>query len=385
MAVSFQAVQIQLQGPVPEALYHRYVEFKPFVAGMFTSHSLRGRILNRALHHQHARVYNYDRSTLYGLFPKPCIELSKQFLDFVKYDQGGRIFTYIVSLDGLWRFTETGKEFGIDLLSKHTMHSNVSIYIAFSGEFFIRRLKKPHRVERRPSSETQLREGKGGDPQKDLEPPGPEATADDRPESADSHDPSHYELVIDNDSGTYRPNAKLLYQLREFMEKNLPGLRVTTLDCQADSEKMNKLKDEQRERKKAVKGGKEVTYQQNMSTSSLSSSEAGNVVPGNKNKDQPNEKHDHPEAGPEERPQQVPTVHGQTGATRTKYTETKDKANTFKHAAMALRHMGPGANQSGEDQKNEDGVGGFVGEDAPVLRNEKSGQTSHATPDQEEA
>jgi len=43
-------------------------------------------------------------------------------------------------LDGQLRFTETGKEFGIDLLSKHTMHSDVSQYIAFSGEFFIRKI-----------------------------------------------------------------------------------------------------------------------------------------------------------------------------------------------------------------------------------------------------
>ena len=59
----------------------------------------------------------------------------------VHYDEGGRIFTYVLTLDGLLRFTETGKEFGIDLLSKHTMHSDVNIYIACSGEFFVRRLR----------------------------------------------------------------------------------------------------------------------------------------------------------------------------------------------------------------------------------------------------
>jgi hypothetical protein len=31
------------------------------------------------------------------------------------------------------------KEFGIDLLSKDTMHSDISIYVAFSRESFIRR------------------------------------------------------------------------------------------------------------------------------------------------------------------------------------------------------------------------------------------------------
>jgi hypothetical protein len=78
-----------------------------------------------------------------------------------------------------------------------------------------------------------------------------------------------YELIIDNDSGTYRPNGKLLHLLREFMEKNLPGLKVQTLDCQADGERMNELKDQQRERKK--KSG-QITYLQNYSDSSITSS-----------------------------------------------------------------------------------------------------------------
>ena len=262
---SFQAVQIQLAGPVPEELYHRYVEFKPFVAGMFTSHSVRGRILNRALHHQHARIYNYDRATKYGVYQEPCEDLTKMFLDFVRYDNGGRIFTYVLSLDGLWRFTETGKQFGIDLLSKHTMHSDVSIYIAFSGEFFIRRLRHPHRSKSATS-----------DPDSQVLPPAPE----DGPErshstaaSEPSKDPSMYEMVIDNDSGTYRPNAEKLPLLKAFMAANLPGLRVITLDSQADAEKMGKMKDEQRERKKNKDSGQQITYLQNSSQSSVSSSD----------------------------------------------------------------------------------------------------------------
>lgn len=250
-------MQIQLSGPVPPQLYHRYVEFKPFVAGMFTGKSVRGWVLNRALHHQHARIYSYDRSTHYGLFEKPCLELTKQFLDFVHYDQGGRIFTYVITLDGQWRFTETGKEFGIDMLSKHTMHADVDIYIAWSGEFFIRRLKHPNQDQ-----------SLSPDPQSAALPPAPHE--DDRPESEEpSTDPDVYELIIDNDSGTYRPNAKYLPTLKEFIHRNLPGLRIKTLDCQGDEEEMNKLKDEQRERKK--NSGKQVNYLQNPSDSSLSS------------------------------------------------------------------------------------------------------------------
>jgi hypothetical protein len=267
---SFQAIQMQLSGPVPDELYHRYVEFRPFIAGMFTSHSLRGRILNRALHHQHARIYNFDRSTLYGVFQEPTIDMTKKFLEFVHHDQGGRIFTYVITLDGLWRFTETGKEFGIDLLSKHTMHSNVSNYIAFSGEFFIRKLRKP--PPSKEEREENLSEDKPDDASTDL--PAPEVqeqnSRSQSPVMELNKDPHRYELIIDNDSGTYRPNGMKLHLLKGFMEKNLPGLKVRTLDCQADEEKMNRLKNQQRERKKQ---GGQITFQQNHSDSSISSSD----------------------------------------------------------------------------------------------------------------
>jgi len=227
---------------------------------MFTDHSLRGRILNNTLHHQHSRIYNYNRSTIYGLFPKPSTDMTRKFLELVHYDQGGRIFTYVLSLDAQWRFTETGKEFGIDMLSKHTMHSDVAIYIAFSGEFFIRRLKHPRRQENNLSP----------DPSTEALPPAPEPDETHEVEEP-PHDPMYYELIIDNDSGTYRPNAKYLHLLKEFMAHNLPGLKVSTLDSQGDAEKMGKLKDEQRQKKK--ESGKQITYQQNHSSSSISSSD----------------------------------------------------------------------------------------------------------------
>lgn len=226
---------MQFSGPVPSSLYHRYVEFRPFVKGMFTSTSIRGRILHHALHHQHNRIYNYDRDTTYGFFPSPSRDMTMKFLDLVHFDKGGRIYTYVLTLDGQWRFTETGKEFGIDLLSKHTMHSDVNIYIAFSGEFFIRRLKKPHKEGSPDDQETHPPADISGGP----------------PSGEPPNDPAYYSLIIDNDSGTYRPNAKELGDLKAFMQKNLPGIKIVTLDCNGDKEKMDKWKTEQRERKKA--------------------------------------------------------------------------------------------------------------------------------------
>ncbi|KAL4866399.1 hypothetical protein BDV12DRAFT_136113 [Aspergillus spectabilis] len=251
---NFQAVQIQLKGPVPKELYHRYVEFRPFVAGMFTSHTLRGRILNRALHHQHERIYNFDRATLNGQFESPCVELTQKFLEFVHYGQGGRIFTYVLTLDGQFRFTETGKEFGIDLLSKHTMHSNVSYYIAYSGEFFIRRRKHHHRLQSSVSNRSAT-----------------EYVVDHAGEEREvPTDPSAYELFIDNDSGTYRPNAQYLPLLKQFFSSNFPELHITTLDCQADAKRMADLKSEQREQKNTAAGQMAFLQQISRSSSSLS-------------------------------------------------------------------------------------------------------------------
>jgi hypothetical protein len=223
---------------------------------MFNAKSLRGRVLNRALHHQHARVYQYSRTTVYGSFPSPSIELTLKFLELAHYDRGGRIFTYVITLDGQWRFTETGKEFGIDLLSKHTMHSDVNIYVAFSGEFFIRRLKTP---QRDPTLEQQTHppdEIDGGSP--DAEPP---------------HDPAYYALIIDNDSGTYRPNGALLPDLKQFLQRSLPGIKIVTLDCMADQERLDRMKGEQRRRKKQEGNGRRIYVEDDGSSISSSDEE----------------------------------------------------------------------------------------------------------------
>ncbi|KAI9767471.1 MAG: hypothetical protein M1840_005700 [Geoglossum simile] len=250
----FQANQIQLTGPVPGEMYHRYVEFKPFVEPMFLRTGLRGRILNRVLRCQHSRIYSYDGQTEYGCVLEPTRDLTLKFLEMVHFDQGGRIFTYVLTLDGLLRFTETGKEFGIDLLSKHTMHSAVAAYIAWSGEFFVRRLKKPEKGPQSPDQETHPpHKVEGGPP---MEEP--------------LRDPTHYELIIDNDSGTYRPNKSLFPLLTSFLTKNLPGLKILTLPC--DAPELSKMKEEQSERKKAEGDRRTFVAYGGSSGSSISSS-----------------------------------------------------------------------------------------------------------------
>ncbi|ODN89729.1 C2 domain-containing protein [Cryptococcus wingfieldii CBS 7118] len=259
---NFQANEIQLVGPVPNELYMRYVEFKPFVKGMFTASGLRGKVLNKALHHQHERLYNFDRQTEYGVFPdteegkNPGDDVTKKFLDLVHHDQGARIFTYVITLDSLFRFTETGKEFGIDLLSKHTMHADVDIYIAWSGEFFVRRVSDPSKPAFSPEQHTH--------PTEDL-PNGP-------PNADPPADPANYELIIDNDSGTYRPNKDLIPVFEKFLKRVLPGIKVVVMAC--DDDKLQEMKSEQRKTK--LKEGEHIVYGQT-SSSNLADGDGGSI------------------------------------------------------------------------------------------------------------
>ncbi|KAI1261797.1 hypothetical protein F5Y18DRAFT_192557 [Xylariaceae sp. FL1019] len=256
----FQANEIQLSGPVPPKLYHRFVEFRPIIGRLFQDTGLRGRVLNKALHHQHDRVYNFDKSTQWGTF-KPCSEeASLQFLKMAHFDQGGRLFTYIITLDGLMRFTETGKEFGIDLLSKHTMHSDAQMYIACSGEFLIRRLKKPKASkDAAPDVPTHPDQDIKGGPPHDSPPAKPE----------------YYQLVIDNDSGTYRPDKSVLPDLQEFLERNFPGLGVVALACDDDEDQ--KLKKRQRDVKKKEGHQVKMVMNRSPSSSSLSSDDLSDL------------------------------------------------------------------------------------------------------------
>lgn len=136
------------------------------------------------------------------------------------------------------------------------MHSDVSIYVAYSGEFFVRRISGGHHHCRSASAEVNTAEESGS-------------------EHEPSTDPAHYELIIDNDSGTYRPNGRLLPLLQEFLTPNLPGLKISTLDSQRDATRMAKLKGKRREIKN--KSGHRIMYLQksssSLSLSSLSSSD----------------------------------------------------------------------------------------------------------------
>lgn len=240
---SFEANKLQLTGPLPPALSHSYVGFAPFVTAYFTRTGLRGWLLHHALHSQYNSIYSHDTSTEYGVISAADpTALARRFLEMVHWSEGNRVFTYVITLDAEWHFTETGDEFAIDLLSKHSLHSDVSRVIAYSGEFFVRRWN--------PNQHDEI----------------------------DDRDPRRYELVIDNDSGTYRPKEELLPQLAAFLKMNLRGLgAVTTFGC--FDEALAKLKRERKEAKH--RDGRRVFRQRSISSSgSISSSDEEELETG---------------------------------------------------------------------------------------------------------
>ena len=359
---------MQLHGPVPLALKHRFYPFKGFVAPMFEAKGLRGMAMHHIMHRQHKQTYHFDEWTKYGVLPDPPApesrhpsvsgpsfsepfapgslpaasetsvptsqesvagssvksvetqgggnaeyELARRFLDMCHWGKGARIFTYVITRNGMMRFTETGPEFAIDLLSKHMMHADVDTYVAYSGEFFVRPRRRANGSA--ASSPTHSRETSAtsvdtnGDEEEDvrnmlepvpvcideaahplldrkrtstvstverphgprtvlgrvivsgLERLGPNPTSNQPiitrtlmgPDGGGSTDPRDYELVIDNESGTYRPQVELLPILRKWLAANFVGLKVTAMSGM-DPQLKSWKDDRKQKRKERLRG-----------------------------------------------------------------------------------------------------------------------------------
>lgn len=89
-------------------------------------------------------------------------------------------------------------------------------------------------------------------------------------EDGESLDPSAYELVIDNDSGTYRPNKDLLPLLQAFLASNFVGLHVTVKASDDDAYQDEKKK--RHEDRTEASGG--VRYYESESDLSSAASDA---------------------------------------------------------------------------------------------------------------
>lgn len=129
---------------------------------------------------------------LHGGASRPGAPQNSQIVNRIK----PAVYTYIISADDdSLRFSETGAAFFVDFASKHALHSNCAEKVRYSGEFHPR--------------------PKGGW----------ENFSDDIQDSQ-----VDWELVIDNNSGTYAPDKMLLPNLRELLEYNFPGFAIYAWD-----------------------------------------------------------------------------------------------------------------------------------------------------------
>lgn len=106
------------------------------------------------------------------------------------------VYTYVIAVqDSSLRFSETGAAFLVDFASKHALHANCAEAVRYSGEFHPRPLG------------------------------GWQGFSDDIPD-----DMVQWELIVDNNSGTYSPNKDDLVRVQMAFEYNLPGITVRALD-----------------------------------------------------------------------------------------------------------------------------------------------------------
>ncbi|EJF58007.1 hypothetical protein DICSQDRAFT_139837 [Dichomitus squalens LYAD-421 SS1] len=133
---------------------------------------------------------------LSGLAPLPLPNINASSPTPFAHRVKPAVYTYVIAVeDDSFRFSETGAAFFVDFASKHALHANCAQAVRYSGEF-----------HPRPAG-------------------GWENFSDDTPDDA-----VQWELVIDNNSGTYSPDPLMLPDLKELLEYNFPGFTIYAWD-----------------------------------------------------------------------------------------------------------------------------------------------------------
>jgi hypothetical protein len=109
------------------------------------------------------------------------------FLDRLTQKIKPRAYNYIID-DNTWQFSEISHQFFTDYEIKHAHLANSSECLRYAGEFHLRPRFGWNRMD------------------------------------------DQWELVLDNASGTYSPNANLLDNLKKLLLFNFPGLNITVYD-----------------------------------------------------------------------------------------------------------------------------------------------------------
>ncbi|KAG8878267.1 hypothetical protein FRB97_002666 [Tulasnella sp. 331] len=151
-----------------------------------------------AIHSGHKMLYARTTANAFGVLNRAG-DLLQLFKDETTKDRiKPAVYTYIIN-DDTWRFSETGAAFFVDFVSKHALHSDVAEEVRYSGEFHWRPVVDGYWGgfhETNPNDDGSVQ----------------------------------WELVIDNNSGTYCPDKNMLPKLKSLIEYNFPGLKVAALD-----------------------------------------------------------------------------------------------------------------------------------------------------------
>ncbi|KAK6529395.1 hypothetical protein TWF281_008571 [Arthrobotrys megalospora] len=220
-STAFKAYKIALIHPPPSKSLQFHADMSHSKA--FDPTKLHYRFLRHLVRKQYQNIYGHDANTIYGAWDDPG-SVGQGLVDLLQPVEN-KLFTFVITTNGEWRFCETGDEYKINHLSKHGMHSNGQDKVVWSGEFFVRFEKDV--------SEEDIKDAKmynrDGEQNKVVD--GGQAQG-------------RWKIYLDNDSGTFSPNEEKIAVFREFMAQNLKGIEVVVKDFK--DEGLKKAKKEQK-------------------------------------------------------------------------------------------------------------------------------------------
>jgi hypothetical protein len=152
-----------------------------------------GEVIRAAIQTEHSALYGSSSvggtvSRALGRKGRRKMEYLSTSQDFLRMIKCGvhrgsmRVYTFVILDSGLF-FSETGARMARDVLSKHALHANAEARVRYAGTFRCVFTKGQDMI-----------------------------------------------IVVDNDSGTYRPAGEHLELVRKIFQINFPGLQVVGLD-----------------------------------------------------------------------------------------------------------------------------------------------------------
>jgi len=201
-------------------------------AKSFDPSKFKYRMAYRLIKKQHQKIYGHDMNTQYGQWWNDE-DVGPGLVELLQPDIEKKLFTFVVMERGEWRFCETGEEYKINKLSKHSMHADGDDVVTWGGEFFIRKtpvMNNEMQNHLQENAETLLQSA-----------------------TRKVHGPHSWTIFLDNDSGTYSPDQEKINTFRDFMALNLQGLNVVVMNFEQHT--LQDAKKEQKDENLRVKKG----------------------------------------------------------------------------------------------------------------------------------